>query len=270
MPDPSCGITSRMSWQPGAFAQPDLDLAARGRGKPLLAEEPEVFAELQRRLDELLAHATDVRILNAGCGDGARYVPIAERRFVVGIDVEQPPSAGRDEVEERLVGDIETYDFASRRFDVVYCWDVLEHLRDPRRALANLISTLEPGGVVVLGFPHAMSVKGLITRFTPHRFHGWLWRHVLHPGPGYDPELKPFPTVLSRTMAPRAVASLAREYGLSLELCAEYEGWPQKKVRTILKVRGPLFLAVKSLVRVLSFGRVTAAATDVVVLLRKP
>jgi len=251
---------------PGAYAQRNLNLAAREAGKPLRAAEPEVFAALQARLDALLADSPSARILNAGCGNGGRYVPIFDDPEVVGIDVE--PGAS-EFVDERLVGDIEAYDFGDREFDVVYCWDVLEHVRDPNRALRNLVSTLRHGGVAIVGLPHAASVKGVITRLTPHRLHAWLWRNVLNPkevsaGP------TPFPTVLSQDVKPEAVREFARANGLSVEFYAEYESWTQKKLRMLLRVRGRTFRMIGALVRTLSLGRVTATATDLVIVLRKP
>jgi SAM-dependent methyltransferase len=251
---------------PGAYAQRNLNLAARETAKPRAAAEPEVFAALQARLDMLLADSPSARILNAGCGNGGRYVPVFENPVVVGIDVEPGTS---DDVDERLVGDVETYDFGDREFDAVYCWDVLEHVPDPNRALRNLVSTLRPGGVLIVALPHAGSVKGVITRLTPHGFHAWLWRRVLNPkevsaGP------TPFPTVLSHDVKPEAVRSFARANELTVEFYAEYESWTQKKMRMLLRVRGRLFRALGALVRALSLGRVTATATDLVIVLRKP
>jgi SAM-dependent methyltransferase len=252
--------------QPGVYAQRNLDLAARDGGKPLAAAEPDLFAALQERLDALLADSPSARILNAGCGIGGRYVPVFEDpALVVGIDVEPGES---EDVDERLVGDIESYDFGDREFDAVYCWNVLEHVPDPSRALANLVSTLRPGGVLVLALPHARSVKAVITRVTPHRLHAWLWRRVLNPkevsaGP------TPFPTVLSNDVKPEAVRTFARANGLSVEFYAEYESWAQKKMRMLLRLKGGVFSALSALVRALSFGRATATATDVVIVLQK-
>lgn len=254
----------------GAYAQRNLNRAARRRREPLRAAEPDVFAALQARLDALLRPNEPIRMLNAGCGRGARYVPVARERFVVGIDIEAGPADGGEDIDERLVGDLETFDFGSRRFDVVYCWDVLEHVGDPRQVLLNLQSTLEPGGLIILGLPHAASVKGLITRLTPHWVHEWLWRRVLGKGAASDDAAGPFPTVLSKAMTPRAIQAFAREQGLSVQLYSEYEAWPQKKIRSMLGLTGRAFAAVSAIVRIASFGRVTAQATDLVIVLAGP
>jgi ubiquinone/menaquinone biosynthesis C-methylase UbiE len=38
----------------------------------------------------------------------------------------------------------------SRAFDAVVCWDVIEHVRDPERVLAEIARVLRPGGVALL------------------------------------------------------------------------------------------------------------------------
>ena len=47
-------------------------------------------------------------------------------------------------------------------------WDVIEHLDDPRRALAECRRNLEPGGWIFLSTPDAGSIVG---RIMGHRWH---------------------------------------------------------------------------------------------------
>lgn len=41
-------------------------------------------------------------------------------------------------------------------------------------------SPRNPGGQIVVAAPNPYSVKGFVTRYTPHWFHVWYYRHVLH------------------------------------------------------------------------------------------
>ncbi|MBI4859480.1 MAG: class I SAM-dependent methyltransferase, partial [Candidatus Riflebacteria bacterium] len=52
-----------------------------------------------------------------------------------------------------LAGDLESLPFADRSFQLVYCCDVLEHVRDDRRALIELFRVLAPGGRMGLVVP---------------------------------------------------------------------------------------------------------------------
>jgi SAM-dependent methyltransferase len=53
--------------------------------------------------------------------------------------------------------------FGGERFDLISFWDVLEHLRDPRRELELAREALAPGGRVAATFPN---VEGLYPRLT--------------------------------------------------------------------------------------------------------
>lgn len=245
----------------GRFAQRMLRASS---GTPLTAAEPLVFGAVQGRLDGLLAHASPVQLLDAGCGQN-RPVPVAKNCYVVGVDLSEGELLHNTAVNEAIVGDIQTCVLGSSRFDAVLCWNVLEHLVDPRAALGNLVSALKPGGVLILAVPHPFSIKGIVTRFTPFWFHRWVWDHLL------DRSLKaePFPTVMSSSIAPGSLRTFAHEHGLSVALCSEYEGWEQKLLRSRLRLTGKGFRGIQVVVRALSFGTVTAAVTDVVFVLRK-
>ncbi len=225
--------------------------------------EKDLFTALQARLEELLGHVRPVRVLDAGCGHRL-YVPVAEERYVVGIDIE--PSQLRDDLDEAIVGDLQTYDLGRGRFDAVICWNVLEHVADPPLVLRKFVDALAPGGVVILALPHVASAKGLITKYSPQWFHDWVWTHLLGAGPSHEA----FPTVLSWSLAPTRLKRFARESGLSVEFLEEYEAWPQKRIRRKLRLEGRAFRALAGLVRLLSFGRITIAATDVIFVMRKP
>jgi 2-polyprenyl-3-methyl-5-hydroxy-6-metoxy-1,4-benzoquinol methylase len=233
-------------------------------GSKMVAVEPEVQGRLQAHLDELLADVRPVQLLDAGCGAN-RAVPIADDRYVVGIDLSEEQLAENTAIDEAIVGDVQTCELQADHFDAVVCWNVLEHLPNPQHALLNFKSALKPGGVMVLAVPQVMSVKGLITRFTPFWFHRWIWQLLLD----RDPTVERFPTVMSTSIAPRRLQTFARENGFTIEFLSEYEGWPQKKVRSKLRLTGPSFHAIRLLVSALSLGAITAATTDVVVIMRK-
>lgn len=229
------------------------------------AAEPAVQRGLQTRLDELLAHATrPVQMLDAGCGR-RRAVPVANDRYVVGVDLSEDQLAHNEAVDEAIIGDIQVCDLGGARFDAVFCWYVLEHLDNPEKALLNLWSALKPNGVLILAVPHARSVRGLVTRFTPHWFHKWI-RGLL--GGSID-RPDPFPTVMSSAIMPRRLCAFAQRHNLTVEFSSEFECWEQKKLRAKLKLTGGAFQIVEALVRTLSVGVVTIGVTDAIVVMQK-
>src|SRR5439155_1728066 len=90
-------------------------------------------------------------------------------------------------VDEKILGDIQTYPLPND-LDAVVCWDVLEHLPEPDRALRNFFQAVKPGGVIVVKSPNTRSLKALVTKLTPLRFHTWYYRRLLRLLAGHRPD----------------------------------------------------------------------------------
>ncbi|MEV0263549.1 class I SAM-dependent methyltransferase [Streptomyces sp. NPDC050617] len=103
----------------------------------------------------------DMRILDVGCGPGTITADLAElvpQGRVTGLEA----AAGvleqaRDTVRERgldnvdfAVGDVHELDFPDDSFSVVHAHQVLQHVGDPVRALAEMRRVCEPGGIVAV------------------------------------------------------------------------------------------------------------------------
>jgi SAM-dependent methyltransferase len=100
-----------------------------------------------------------MRVLDCGCGPGSITVGFAELVApgeVVGIDLaEEQLARARRLAEQRQAGnilfergDIYALPFPDASFDAAFAHNVLEHLRDPLRALREMRRVLPPGGVV--------------------------------------------------------------------------------------------------------------------------
>lgn len=103
---------------------------------------------------------TGKRVLDVGCATGYLAEILARRGCeVAGIEAD-PDAARRAEefCEKVLVGDVEEMDLESKlvgeTFDVIVFGDVLEHLKDPARALGRLEPFLRDGGYVVASIPN--------------------------------------------------------------------------------------------------------------------
>jgi 2-polyprenyl-3-methyl-5-hydroxy-6-metoxy-1,4-benzoquinol methylase len=95
--------------------------------------------------------------------------------------------------------------FEAGCFDAIVCIDVLEHLDHPRAALANMHEALAPGGLMVIKLPNAMSLKGLITKLTPHGFHVWVFRNVFGKRNAGVDDVGPFKAHMRWAISPRAL-----------------------------------------------------------------
>jgi SAM-dependent methyltransferase len=127
-----------------------------------------------------------MRVLDAGCGSGRH---LCEPFRTPGVDV-AGVDLNRDDLgkakgflslmakEQKgrwLVAqaDVTKLPFADCSFDVVICSEVLEHIKDNRTAVAELVRVLKPGGDLVVTVP----------RFWPERI-CWAISRAYHREPG--------------------------------------------------------------------------------------
>jgi SAM-dependent methyltransferase len=169
----------------------------------------------------------------------------------VGIDLDPDALARNARIDERIVGDILTYPFQPDSFDVILCQDVLEHLPEPAVALRNFARWVKPGGRIILGFPNVMSLKGLITKFTPHAFHLWFYRRILGSKLAGTPGYGPYRTYLRFAISPRNIRKLANEMDLEVETLACTSGFFVARSRfmrplmTLIQQRGDCHVVLR-------------------------
>jgi SAM-dependent methyltransferase len=125
-------------------------------------------AGLERFVDAHLdaLGARGLSILNVGAdGRLAERVGRLPDTEVVQLDID--PARGPD-----VVGDVTAMDmFEDGRFDAVFLLEVLEHVADPARALAEVHRVLKKGGVLVLSTPFVFEIHDAPAdyyRFTRH------------------------------------------------------------------------------------------------------
>lgn len=130
------------------------------------------WAEETGFLDEFGRHAEVAggRVLDLGCGLGARTVAVAGAgaATTVGVDNDVGKIHRARRLSRRLGTPSVSFTvqsgtrlaFDAGRFDVILMLDVIEHLKDPSRVLAECARVLRPGGRVLIGFPPYRSPWG--------------------------------------------------------------------------------------------------------------
>ncbi|MDQ0463120.1 SAM-dependent methyltransferase [Caulobacter ginsengisoli] len=116
---------------------------------------------LAARYEMVLRQAPQGRVLDVGAGDGYLSGRLAEQcREVVGLEYEpsgvalaQSMLQGRGNVSVRQ-GDSYALPFEDASFDGVVMADVIEHLDDPDRAVAEMARVVRDDGVVLVTTPH--------------------------------------------------------------------------------------------------------------------
>ncbi|MDF1818773.1 MAG: class I SAM-dependent methyltransferase [Immundisolibacteraceae bacterium] len=178
---------------------------------------------LQQVLEQRLTRASPLRVLEAGCGS-CTQIQLPEDRWVVGIDISEEQLNRNDKLDEKIVGDLQTHDLPKDTYDLVICWDVLEHLDDPGAAVDRMANALNEGGLLVLAAPHPWSFKGMVTRLTPHRMHVWFYRYFIGDKQAGVNGRGPFPTPMAKEMFPGQLVNRSEMLGLKQVLLYSYKG----------------------------------------------
>ena len=106
-----------------------------------------LMAGFDGALDELWQRANPESALDVGCGEGVlteRFARQLETGHVVGVDLEDPKLREEWSRRARPNLDFRTYEgpalpFGSGEFDVACAIEVLEHVPDPERTLAEMV-----------------------------------------------------------------------------------------------------------------------------------
>jgi len=227
----------------------------------------DINESIQAIVDQMGA-SKKLRVLEAGCGSASRCHFRSSQ--AVGIDICQGALDRNTHLDEKILGDIQTLPLEPSSFDVIFCWDVLEHVEHPEKALANFAQSLRETGIIVIGVPVARSLKGFITKYSPHWFHVLVYRYALRDENAGKAGYAPFETVFNDTMSPSSLVQFARETGLFVEHSALYEGAAQVLARQRRRIVDLGIRVMGSAIKTLSLGRLDPYKCDFVIVLRKP
>jgi SAM-dependent methyltransferase len=137
------------------------------------------------RKAELAQHKQSGALLDLGCSSGSFLESMRSESWKL-YGIEMSPGCARA-AEARcgaqvFVGNILDASFPRETFDVITCFDVLEHLFEPRQVMEKVSKWLKPGGIFFVQVPNIDSAEA---RVFGTYWHGLeLPRHLFH----YSPE----------------------------------------------------------------------------------
>lgn len=121
---------------------------------------------LKRRQDLVRKLLKKSKILDIGCGEN-KIVPNA-----IGLDVY--PYKGVNKI-----GNAEKLPFKNESFDTVTMLEVIEHLKNPERALKEIHRVLKKGGQVIISTPNVTLSWKIVWWIWSHTFgRKWLNLHI--------------------------------------------------------------------------------------------
>ena len=98
-------------------------------------------------------------MLDAACGEGygTALLAAAGARSATGVDVDERSSrmpASRYPAADFVVGDVRELPFEDASFDLVVCFETIEHVDDPERVLSELDRVLAADGLLLVSTPN--------------------------------------------------------------------------------------------------------------------
>jgi 2-polyprenyl-3-methyl-5-hydroxy-6-metoxy-1,4-benzoquinol methylase len=186
----------------------DLTGAVNGQPERFVPEAMQgqlVEAEHLGRYWWVRSLAAGRRVLDAGCGVayGSQILHDAAASEVVGVDRSpEIVDAARSRVSASIrleCADLRDLPLPGGRFDLIVCFEVIEHVEDPEPVLRELKRVLAPGGVLAVSTPnpevvmpgnphhhHEMTPAELRAALAPHfahvrltHQHNWLTSAIL-------------------------------------------------------------------------------------------
>jgi SAM-dependent methyltransferase len=251
----------RTSASAHAYPQSLLDLPPGEARKSLLAVHEILSANLP---------SGRLAIYEAG-GGSTSFLPLSiwNRAHVTVVDIDADQIRNNDYAQEKILADIQTYRFASNRFDLVICYNVIEHLPDASSALLGFCESLKQGGLILIGAPNPKSLSGIVTKHTPHWFHVWFYRYVLGDKKAGLPGEAPFPTFFHPLVTPANLDAFARDQGLEVVYRKNYESPRFPEMRTRKPVFAGLLDAAAGVMNFLLLRKTDVRHGDYHVILRK-
>lgn len=137
----------------------------------------------QRLIDLLLSFGVDYeqqRVADIGCGTGGLLKALQTRfqiKSLTGFEYsEKALEIARSQVPGVEFCYFDIYEGTTRKFDVIFCIEVLEHLLHPDTALRNVVHMLADSGTVLVTIPNGRidTFDGHINFWSPESWNAFL------------------------------------------------------------------------------------------------
>lgn len=142
----------------------------------------------------LKKYARNGRLLDIGCGDGNILFHFSKNFEVFGLDISpyivRQIKNTNPEIKVRVC-DIEKNPIPFRKkFDVIFLWNIVEHLKNPKAVLKKIQKNLKKNGCIVVHLP---TINNIFSRIEYTILWDWLIREKTHI---YRPTIKDFRNLL--------------------------------------------------------------------------
>lgn len=132
---------------------------------------------------KLLPHGYEsMRHLDIGCGDGVTVRMVKPKGPITGVDLddEMLRSARKRGIKTIRANAEDLHMLKGRTFELVTCFDALEHIEQPTLVLAEMYRVLKNRGLLILTTPNVNSLFTLVWWAWTNLWLGKYWRTCPH------------------------------------------------------------------------------------------
>jgi SAM-dependent methyltransferase len=156
-------------------------------------------------------------VLDAGCGfQHGLVVQYRDRVRAIGIDIDLETVRRNRDLDARAVANCESMPFRRGSVDLIFCRDVLEHLRVPGAAIREFGRVLAPGGALVLSTVNVRNPGMWSVRFVPQ------WLRTVVRAASFGPELGENAPTFYRANTRAQIRTLLEQEGFVISSCHYY------------------------------------------------
>jgi ubiquinone biosynthesis O-methyltransferase len=147
-------------------------------------------ARIRSRILSLILKNKDTKkltLLDAGCGMGLASIYWSSKfKKVFGVDLD------KSKIKEAQIlakdnrinnvsfksADLLKNNFTKEKFDIVTCFEVIEHVKDYKKLIKTLSKRIKKGGEVILSFPSNSYISALAQKSLQHEVVGFLPKDI--------------------------------------------------------------------------------------------
>jgi len=117
--------------------------------------------DIKKRIELIKKETKGKTLLDVGCGDGSFLLAVKNGSFTVsGMDIAKPFQEYLSKQGISMYSSLKT--IPSRLYDIVTCFDVIEHTTNPEDFIEELHRITKPKGYLLLTTPNAGSVSARV------------------------------------------------------------------------------------------------------------
>ena len=122
----------------------------------------------------------------------------------------------------------------------------------------------------MIGAPNPKSLSGIVTKYSPHWFHVWFYRHVMGEEHAGEPGPPPFQTLFHPLVEPSGLVASATARGMDVVFSRQYESPRYPEMREYKPLFAAAIDALSVTLNLFVPRRIDVRRGDYHVILRKP